>query len=165
MSQPQETKTPLDKKSRMDRRVKIGFLIVFLTAAAVVLYYQYRGESLAGWGKDRDAALAEARAATPPKKVVVFIDTFPVSYYGQKMIAGTLKKPKSVKDMKVFVKVQLRLDAEADWAKRYGVTKAPTMLVISADGSRFHKQEGRIGELDFVKVFLKAELKGVAGGP
>jgi hypothetical protein len=166
MDQPDEKGKPQAKKSPMDRRVKIGFLIVFLAAAATIVYWTWLGESLGSeWGDDLDKAFAEARSATPPKKLVVFVRSFPDSYEGQEMIRGTLKKPKSRKDLQAFVKVQLRLDADAAWAKKYGVTKAPTMLVLSADGKKFHKQEGRIGEIDFVKVFLKAELKPVGGAP
>jgi len=165
MSQPDEKDAQPAKKSRTDRRVKIGFLIVFLVAAAAVYYSQIRGPELPGtWGDDLPAALAEAAAATPPKKVVVFIDSFPASFQGQEMIKGTLRKRRSVKDLAPFVKVHLRLDKDAAWAKKYGVTKAPTTLVLSADGGKFHKQEGRIGEIDFLK-FLKAELKPVGTDP
>ena len=166
MDQTDERNNQPAKKSPMDRRVKIGFLIVFLAAAGIIAYWTWLGESLGSeWGDDLDKAFAEARSATPPKKLVVFVRSFPDSYEGQEMIRGTLKKAKSRKELKAFVKVQLRLDAGAAWAKKYGVTKAPTTLVLSADGESFHKREGRIGEIDFVKVFLKAELKPVEQPP
>jgi len=160
MDQTDEKHTPAERKAPMDRRVKYGFLAVLLLVVAGVVYYQLRGRTL-DWPTDLDAAFAEARAATPRKKIVVFVYDFPTSATQQKMIAGPLTKKKSREALEAFVRVQLRLDTGADWAKKYGVTSAPTMLVLSPDGDAFHKAEGYIGEVDFVKKFLTAKLRSV----
>ena len=166
MDQTDEKQSPTEKKAPMDRRVKLVFLAIVLIGAAGIAYYQLRGQTLGEeWGDDLDAAFAEAKVAQPRKKIVVFVDTFPTSFNGQKMISGPLSKKKSREALEAFVLVKLRLKSDADWAKKYGVTKAPTMLVISADGEAFHKAEGYVGEIDFVKRFLVAELKSVGSTP
>jgi hypothetical protein len=155
--QPEQAQQP-KKKSSSDRYVKLGFAAAFVLAAGVVLYYQLRGTDLPkSWGDDLAAALAEAQAASPPKRVVVFIRNYPASNADNRMVGTTLKKNKRF--LRPFVRVQLRLDSEAPWARTYGVTRAPTMLLISADGGRFHRREGFIGEAEFRTEFLKAPLK------
>ena len=145
-----------------ERWVKRGFLAVFLVAAAIILYFQLRGTDLPDtWGRDLPAALAKARSADPPKNVVVFVKSFPAGENDNWMVTNTLKK--NDRFLKSFVRVQLTLDRDAGWAKKYGVTTTPTMLVLSADGERFHRHSGRIGEVDFRKQFLKAPLISVSG--
>ena len=146
------------KKRTMDRRVKLGFAAVFVLVAGIVLYFQLRGPTLPrDWGDDLGKALAEARQASPPKKVVVFVKGFPASATDSWMIRTTLAKNR--KALGPYVKVALTLDADAPWAKKYGVTRTPTMLLISPDGERFHKQAGKIGETDLRDEFLAAPLR------
>ena len=159
MDQPAEAQAqPTKKKSSVDRWVKFGFLAVFLVIASIVVYRQLRGTPMS-WPGDLEAAFAQARESSPPRKVVVFIRSFPAGHYDNEMAKKTLAK--NAKALKDFVKVKLTLNKSAPWARKYGITKTPTMLVISADGKKFHKQEGFIGETDF-RQFLKAPLEMTA---
>jgi len=149
-------------KSPTERWVKLGFAVVVVAVIGVVLYLQWRGPML-GWDDDLAAALARAERENRP--VVVFVRGFPVGDDTKWMVQNTLAKRRNKQALEEgrFILVEVFLDRQARWAKRYGVRKTPTMLVISPDGRRFHKAEGRIGELDFRKQFLTAPLVPVAG--
>lgn len=165
MDHPAEAQTqPTRKKSSADRWVKLGFAAAFVAVAGVIISLQLRGTKL-GWPGDLDAALAQAGESSPPQRVVVFVRSFPAGHYDKQMVKTTLAKSENIRALKPFVKVELTLDQSAPWAKKYGVTKTPTMLIISADGNRFHKQEGFIGEMEFRLKFLKAPLEMTAASP
>jgi len=144
-------------KPRSDKWVKRGFFIVIAVAVLVVLYFQYRGPML-GWPSDLDAALAQGRAED--RRVVVFVRDFPASETTKRMVQTTLRKAKNREALTKghFILAEIRLDRDAAWAKKYGVTRTPTMLVIAPDGERFHRAEGFIGEVPFRSVFLTAPL-------
>jgi len=159
MDQPDEAKPQPTRRKSADRRVKLGFLLVVLVAVAVVAYFQLSGPSMPDeWGDDLDAALAAAAGADPPRKVLVFVGSFPVGTVEKDLIRTTLSKKQNIAVRRDFERVRLTLDRDAGWARRYGVTRAPTMLVLSADGARFAKREGFIGEADF-PAFLESPLK------
>ena len=146
------------RKSTTDRRVKIGFIVAILIAAGIVVVIQWQPPKL-GWPSDLSAALSQAREQN--RKVLVFICSSPPSAEDLWMVKGPLSKSankKAIKDGK-FITVQLVLDKSADWAKKYGVNRTPTMLIISPDGKYFYKQEGKIGEVDFRDKFLQTPLK------
>ncbi len=159
---------PIPKKSKStpaERWVKRCFILAILLAGVIVLYIQFRGPML-GWPDDLEAALAEAKAGR--RSVVVFVRSFPVSATGKRMVNTTLAKGRNKKALEKgeFLRVEIRLDRSADWAKKYGVTKTPTMLLIAPDGEKFHRQEGMIGETDFRDGFLKAlASKGLPSTP
>ncbi len=157
------------RKSPADRWVKRGFLLAILLAVAIVLYIQYRGPML-GWPGDLDEVLTKAKAEN--RHIVVFVRTFPVSTTGKRMVQTTLAQKKNIESLKKggFLLAEVRLDSSAAWAKKYGVTKTPTMLLIAPDGEKFHKAEGMIGEIDFRKNFLhalsqKSVSNSTASGP
>ncbi len=167
MSQQDRTQaTPPGKGSPVDRRVKIGFVLVFLAVAGVVVYLQLRPTRPKGhWLEDLDEAFAQAGAASPPRKVVLFVQGSPPSHDDARMTQGTLAKTPILRALERFVKVRLTLDADAPWARKYGVTRTPTMLVISPDGQKFHRREGFINETDFLTRFLKAPLEPAPATP
>ena len=146
------------KKSPVDRRVKLGFALAFVLGIALIAYFQLRGPML-GWPGDLAAALAQAKRENRP--VVVFVRSFPITETGKRMVRTTLAKSGNKEALQKgnFLLAEVRLSREAAWAKKYGMTRTPTMLLIAPDGERFHKQEGFIGELDFRTVFLKARPK------
>ena len=157
MAEQNETTSPASPKPGKDRWVKRGFVIALLVAAAVVAFFQLRGPKL-GWPSDLDAALAQAQAGN--RKVVVFVRSFPLSTEAKDLISGPLSRPENRQALEKgnFILVEIGLDRDADWAKRYGVAKSPTMLVISPDAQSFHKAEGFIGEVEFRAQFLTAPL-------
>ncbi len=146
------------RKSPVDRWVKLGFAVVFLGVVGVVTYLQLRGPML-GWPDDLTEALAQARREN--RRVVVLVRSFPASNACKRMVQTTLAKAenKAALEEGKFILVEIRFARDADWAKRYEVSRTPTMLVIAPDGKRFHKQEGFIGETAFRDVFLKARLR------
>lgn len=146
------------RKSSLDRWVKLGFLVAFLVVIGIVTYFQLRGPVL-GWPGDLDEALATAKRES--RRLVVYVRSFPVSATGRRMVLGMLRKKENQDALTQgnYVLAEIVLDRSAGWARKYGVTRAPTMLVVSPDGEKFHKQEGFIGELDFRNVFLKTPLR------
>ncbi len=142
-------------KSSSERWVKRGFLLVLLLAVVIIGYMQFRGPRL-GWSGDLEQALSAAKAEG--RCVVVFVRSFPTSATGKWMVSKTLSKGRNKEALEKgnFLLVEIRLDRSSDWAKKYGVTKTPTMLLIAPDGEKFHKAEGKIGETDFRHKFLKA---------
>ena len=111
-----------------------------------------------GWSGDMDAALAKAKAEN--RSVVVFVRSFPAGTTEKQMVQTTLSKNKKALENDKFLLVEIRLDRSSGWAKKYGVTNTPTMLLIAPDGEKFHKQEGMIGETEFRNEFLKALTDG-----
>jgi len=146
------------RKSSVDRWVKLGFVVVFLGVVGAVTYLQLRGPML-GWPDDLDKALAQAQREN--RRVVVLVRSFPASSTCKRMVQTTLTKSENRAALKEgnFILVEIRFARDADWAKRYEVSRTPTMLVIGPDGERFHKKEGFIGETAFRDVFLKARLR------
>ncbi len=159
---------PTPKKSKStptERWAKRCFLLAIILTGIIVGYIQFRGPML-GWSGDIEDALVKARAEN--RAVVVFVRSFPVSATGKWMVSGTLSKSANKKALEKgnFLKVEIRLDRSADWAKKYGVTNTPTMLLIAPDGEKFHKHDGKIGETEFRNEFLKAlSPKGEPSGP
>ncbi len=164
MEESNEKIAPPPKKRPMDRRVKIGFVVVVVVAVALVYYSQIRGTSLQGdWLDDFDEATATARAAAPTR-VAVLVTSFPVSDTDDRVVK-VLNKAKSQKELKDFVCVRLRPAPKADWAKKYGVTKTPTLLLLSADGEKSWKHEGFISESELVTFLtVGTPLRGDWGG-
>ncbi len=154
---PEPPATAGRKKSPADRWIKLGFLAAFLVLIALVTFWQLRGPKL-GWGSDLPAALAQA--ARENRRVVVFVRSFPVSETGKQMVEGTLSKPDNQRALAEgkYILVEIRFSRDAPWAKEYGVTGTPTMLVISPDGQRFYRQAGFIGETAFRDEFLAHPL-------
>jgi hypothetical protein len=146
-------------KGRQDKLVKLGFLIVGLAVAGVVLYYQLRGP-VTGWSDDLDGALAQAKDQN--KRVLLFVRAFPSSPPQEQLVNTTFDTAANRKLLKgELIPVELRFSAGADWARRYGVTSAPAVVVIAPDGKSFHRQEGYIGQGSFRDEFLKAPLEPV----
>jgi hypothetical protein len=145
--------------------VKLGFALAVLMVLGIVLYYvQLRGPML-GWSEDLEEALARGQAEG--RHVVLFVRSFPVSEDDKWMVLNTLAKEENRQALKKgnFILVERVLNRSADWARKYGLTGTPTMLVIAPDGKRFHRQEGRIGETEFRDEFLKAPLREPRPGP
>ncbi len=153
-----EKATPKRSKSTpAERWVKRCFLLAILLAGIIVGYIQFRGPML-GWPDDLYAALVKARAEN--RAVVVFVRSFPAGDIDKRMVQTTLSKNKKALENGKFLLVEIRLDRSAGWAKKYGVTKTPTMLLIAPDGEKFRKQEGMIGQTEFSDKFLNALTDG-----
>lgn len=150
----------IQKKSKStpaERWVKRCFLLAILLAGIIVGYIQFRGPML-GWSDDIDAALEKAKAEN--RSVVVFVRSFPAGDIDKRMVQTTLSKNKKALEKGNFLLVEIQLDRSADWAKKYGVTKTPTMLLIAPNGEIIRKKEGMIGETEFRDEFLKALTDG-----
>jgi hypothetical protein len=146
-------------KGRHDKKVKLGFLAVGLAVAGVVLYYQLRGPMM-GWSGDLNGALAQAKAQD--KRVLLFVRAFPSTPIQKQLIETTFSTLENRKVIeRDLITVELRFSADADWAKRYGVTTAPAVVVISPDGKQFHRQDGNMGQGPFRSEFLKAPMEPV----
>ena len=162
----QEIPPPAGKgrKSRKDRWIKGSFLAAVLIAAAIVYILQLEGPKFPGWGKDLAGALERAKSENRP--VLVYFVRSSSAEIVRRMARTTLARPENLRAMKeaAFIKVKVETSADSDLAKRYGLTKLPTMVVLSPEGKRCPTMKdfaGQfIGEVPFRSELLEPKFEG-----
>ena len=157
MDEQEPTSSQPPAKRKMDRRVKLAFVIILLGGIALIWVHQRRGPSL-GWGEDLDAALEQAKDDNRP--VLVFFMSSPMGELAKKNIRHTLAKKsnrQAITDHKcITVKVTLDTALKDPLAKKYRIDKLPTMLLLGPNGKERNRRVGFIGETDFRNGFLDA---------
>ena len=156
MNQQDTQQEPPARKTGRDRWVKIGFIVLLIVAAAVILMLQRRGLAIKDWGKDLDAALRQAKAEDRP--VVVFFVNRPPSNTAT-TIRKHIRQPanqQALKDGKFIpVIVELSSSLDSDIAKRYQVRELPTLMVLTSRGKERNRSVGNLGEVPFREQFLE----------
>ncbi len=146
-------------KSKADRWVKLGFLAVVLVLGFWLWQQGRKGADL-GWPivtgeKAFQEKLDEAKKDT--RSVVVYFTSNPRSLDGNENV-GYIRKGQNHKAIEkgnyLCVEVKLPDALKTDLAKRYNITKLPTMLRLDSDGKELNRRIGRIGQLDFRRGFL-----------
>lgn len=144
------------RAGRSDRLVKIGFLLVAFLAAGLIYWLVPTDEIfLKSWPTKLDDALARAKQAD--RRVLAFFMSDSPSATALSMAKTTLAKEhneKAIRDGK-FIRVKVLTDSlSGDLAKRFKLTKLPTMVILDAKGNELNRREGFIGEVDFRRGFL-----------
>ena len=145
-------------KSGRDRWIKLAFAAVAVAALILVWQLQRTKLRIPGWGKDVQAALAQARNEGRP--VLAFFIADPPSATARRMAKTTLSRGANKQAIKQgrFIRVVVVGSLASDLAKRYKVSQLPTMVIISPQGRLIKSQPGFIGEVPFRAEFLKVRL-------
>jgi hypothetical protein len=143
------------RAGRSDRWVKIGFIVVAV-AVGIWIYMNLQNDTLLkGWPEDLSAALADAKQ-TNRRVLVIFISN-PPNADAIWLAENTLAKPlnKTAIQEGKFARVKVSVNGlDSDLARRYTLTRLPTMMVLDAKGNELNRREGRIGEVPFLHGFL-----------
>ena len=141
------------KKFSADRWIKIGFVVVVIGIAAVILMLQWGGLEIKGWDSDLEAALKQSK--TENRNVLIFFTSSRPGDTALK-ISKTLAKPASKKAIKDgnFIRVIVGTSLKSETARRYRINKLPTMVILTPTGTELNRREGFIGEGDFHTGFL-----------
>ena len=140
---------------KRDRRVKLGFMAVFIIVAVVLAVRQWIGPTPQGFTSDLPAALSQA--AAEGRRVVVLIDDRPPSEDGKRIVTFTMVKPANSAAMRKLNVLGVRTTPDNQALKPYGpIKKTPTTLLLRPDGKEINRREGYIGETDFRAGFLNA---------
>jgi len=151
-SQPPEQVRP-----RGTRRGKLIFLGVALAGAVVVFFFiQRRPLPLPDWGSDLQAALD--RAATENRRLLVFFMDSPPSSTAHRLAKVPLGKKANRQALEkgnfLLVKVTMDRIAREKWAKRFHISRLPTLLILGPDGAELNRRQGYVGEVAFRSDFL-----------
>jgi hypothetical protein len=143
-------------KARPDRWVKLGFLVVALVVAGVLVVRSRSKPLLPDWDDDLPAALTQARQGD--RKVLVMFHGSPPGETARRLATTTLRKEdnlRAIRDGKFLrVEVTLPTSLDSDAARRYRIRKLPTMLILTPSGQEWNRREGMIGEEPFRRGFL-----------
>ena len=133
------------------------FLAVAMAVVAAVYFMQLRGPQLESWGSDLDQALTQARAEK--RKVLVFFTVSLKSEKAKKLINLTLAHNRRNIDNMGLIKVNLNLDVrlQSKTAERYKISRLPTFLLLSPQGSELNRREGFVSVQGFRDEFLSCE--------
>ncbi|HUS47362.1 MAG TPA: thioredoxin family protein [Phycisphaerae bacterium] len=152
------------RKLRKDRWIKRGFVAAILIAAVIVYVLQMEGPRLSGWEDDLNAALVQAKEENRP--VLVYFVRSLSSQVVRDMANKTLAKKENKQAITDagFIMVKVETTIESETARRYGLTKLPTMAVLSSEGARcatMNDFAGQfIGEMQFRNDFLEPKFEG-----
>ena len=140
---------------RSDRWVKIGFLVVAVVIATVIWKYLQTETFLKGWPEDLNTALADAKQTD--RRVLVFFVGNPPNADAVWMAGNTLAKSQNQRAIQEgnFARVKVVVNSlDSDLARRYKLTRLPTMMILAPDGKELNRREGKVGEVDFPHGFL-----------
>jgi len=152
-------------RSRTDRRVKIGFLIVALAVAVFVYKQQRRDPEMRkwGWGRSLDSALAQA--AQKDTKIVVAFTGRPMSHEDRKLVTRglTYSKSRMVLDHLKYLKVHLDDKTHKPLFAKYGVTRTPVVLLLDSSGKVLKRHDGFMTDITFCNDFLETPYVSIPG--
>ncbi len=140
---------------KSDRWVKIGFIIVAVGIAAAIWLYLQTETFMKGWPEDLNAALADANQ-TDRRVLVVFISNPPNTdaIRNADIALGKPKNRQAIQDGK-FARVKVVVNSlDSDLARRYKLTRLPTMMILAPKGNELNRREGVVGEVPFLHGFL-----------
>ena len=143
------------ENSKREKRTKAILILLIIAAMVGIYFYQRRGLVIEGWGKDFDAALAQAKTENHPL-VILFVNKSqtPSARDLQRRIdrPGNRSALQQGNYITVIVPLDNKLDSEI--AKKYKIKSLPTLLLLRPDGTEHNRATGNIGEVPFRQVFL-----------
>ena len=151
-------------RSRSDRWVKIGFLVVALAVAAFIYMQQRRDPEMRKWGWGRSLDKAVAQAAQRDTKIVVAFTRRP-SYEDRKLVTRglTFRKSRTVLDHLKYLKVHLDNKTHKPLLEKYEVTKTPVVLLLDSSGKVLKRHDGFMTDIAFCNDFLETPHASIPG--
>ena len=156
MESQDDSKSPARSRSKSDRWVKIGFVVVAAVVAFIV-WRTVRQPKLPGW-IPLDEAVEKARKENRP--IVVLFMNHPISdgdRWNIEIIAKSANRKAIEEGNFIRAKAQLSTALDSETARRHRIKVLPTVLVLEPEGEELkerNRREGRLGEVDFRQGFL-----------
>lgn len=143
----------------MDRRIKIGFVVVVVAAAVAVWLSQRSSPPLPGW--ETNLGAARRTAAAEGRRVLILFHSQPPSQTMHTLVDDVLETShgrRAMLDGKfIRVHVVLGTPLKSNVARQYAIRKLPTMVILSPEGKELNRREGRVGLVEFGSQFLDCE--------
>ena len=140
------------RKSRVDRWVKVGFLVVVVAVSVLIYKRQAAEPKLPGWGTDLPAARGQAREKVT--KVLVLFTESPMRHGDKRLVTDTLNRSRTALNNLGYPRVHLRIREHKAMAERYGATSHPFLLLRDAEGKVVKKYSGFMSKEKFRSDFL-----------
>ena len=146
-------------KSKIDRWVKIGFLLAAFTVI-VIVSVKMRNPTIPGWRTDLEQAIKQARLEN--RKIVIFFMSKPPGATDRWIQDNILNKKNNRNAISegnyLAVTTQLSPALDSELAKRYKITKLPTLLLLDPEGRELNRREKTVGEVEFRNGFLDCKV-------
>ena len=156
-----EEQTPSEPKgkSKKDRRIKLGFLVVLAIVVLAVVMIQRKDPALKGWTNDLEAALQQAK--TNNTNVIVFFTRKPMTLEDKDMVNKCMNARDALNAFAKlkYPRVHLTLRQNKQEAQRFGVTLPSTVLLLNSYGDILNKHTGFITALKFCNDVLGVQAK------
>ena len=143
-----QARSSSSRKAATDRLVKTAFLVA-IVAGAVVIYFHQRKPAQLDWSRRPTETLEKARKTNRP--VVLFFVAETQNEETRRMIETSLKHDivkSELAERKYLTAVVEDTSMKSDLARRYGVTKLPCLVTLSAAGELRRRNSGYIGPAD-----------------
>jgi hypothetical protein len=141
------------RKSRVDWRVKVGFVVVAVAVSFLIYIRQMADPKLPGWGTDLQAGLRQAKEKGT--RVLVLFTGSPMSHDDRRLVKETVNTSRKQLNDLGYLAVHLHIREHKDIADRYGATSHPYLLLLDAEGTVVKKHSGFMSKESFRSDFLK----------
>jgi thioredoxin-related protein len=130
--------------AKSNKKGRLILLLLILAVAVGIYMYQRRGLSITGWSNDIDAAMDQAKEKQRP--VVVFFVAQTPSPIAEEIKNKVIPKKGNQEALKKgkFIKVIFTVDSglKSEAAKKYKLTKLPTLIAFDPSGKEYNRLEG-----------------------
>ena len=146
----------LTPKEKSQRRAKMIFGLVALLAMLGIWLMQRNAIPQTQWSRDLPSALQLAKARDTKVLVLFTAATITAGSDDAFALEMVINRPvtKTALEKLGYVCVQLDTQNNADEARRYDVTRTPTYLLLSADGTKLKSFTGKTNDVSFCTEFL-----------
>jgi len=135
------------ERQKVGPRAKLVFLAVLVAVVGFIWYIQRNPSPPADWGTNLDDAIEQAGREN--RQVLVWFTGIRNSQQWKDM-RGRVRIPQTKNIIKkknfVCVNVEVGTSMDSDLARKYGITKLPTFLILDPQGKEVKRTEGPIGE-------------------
>ncbi|NLW86867.1 MAG: hypothetical protein GXY38_08335 [Planctomycetes bacterium] len=156
-TQPSARAEAPEAKKRMDKWVKIIFLLVVVGVVVYIQYSQRKGPVVYGWSEDLPATIQRASRQNLP--VLVFFMSRPAGE-ADHFIVKTLKNNKAAIEESKCLLVQAAVTGpSSELAVKYKLADTPVLMLLDSQGNEIARRTDRVGETD-LPIWLKQSLAG-----
>ena len=147
MSEQPESSVSKHHKSKKDKWVKFGFLILVVVLVIYIQYSQRQGPKLDGWREDLTGALEHAKRENAP--ILVFFMSRPPGEIDHFIANTTIKNNAAALKESGCILVRIAVSStSSDIAKQYDLTSTPTLMLLDSTGKEISRRTDRVPETD-----------------